>query len=267
MKRKLLREISGFTLIELLVVLAIIVILASILFPVFARARENARRASCMSNLKQLTLSILMYTQDYDERMPIPLRVAGAGEVSKVTYGAVGPGMTWVDEIEPYVKSQQIFYCPSDLIKPNTSSAVPYGQVSYGMNGYLNGVVGSTYGGIDFTVNWPAVWPSAIYTGQTLGSIVSPSQKMLLSDVYNGYYQGGPILVPTATTYPGVYRCFPPDVAFGDNAFTQSFPSYYHRDGRHFGGANVAFVDGHVKWMPAHTPGLAYYDTGTCSAG
>jgi len=61
---------KAFTLIELLVVIAIISILAAILFPVFARARENARRANCMSNLKQLALGMMMYTQDYDEKFP-----------------------------------------------------------------------------------------------------------------------------------------------------------------------------------------------------
>src|SRR5438093_9620550 len=71
----------GFTLIELLVVIAIIAILAAILFPVFARARENARRSSCQSNLKQLGLGFQMYTQDYDERLP------AAGD-----YGAAGGG-------------------------------------------------------------------------------------------------------------------------------------------------------------------------------
>ena len=66
-----LRTTRGFTLIELLVVIAIISVLAAILFPVFARARENARRTSCLSNLKQIGLAFLQYTQDYDEAYPL----------------------------------------------------------------------------------------------------------------------------------------------------------------------------------------------------
>ena len=95
----------GFTLIELLVVIAIIAILAAILFPVFARARENARRASCQSNLKQIGLGLMQYTQDYDETLPI------------IWYGNadVPSGRTfWMDQVQPYVKSYQLFKCPSD---------------------------------------------------------------------------------------------------------------------------------------------------------
>jgi prepilin-type N-terminal cleavage/methylation domain-containing protein len=88
---------NGFTLIELLVVIAIIAILAAILFPVFARARENARRASCQSNLKQIGLASMQYNQDYDERM----------------YGSSVAGKQWPDILQPYAKSTQIFTCPS----------------------------------------------------------------------------------------------------------------------------------------------------------
>lgn len=101
----------GFTLIELLVVIAIIAILAAILFPVFARARENARRASCQSNLKQLGLGIMQYVQDYDERYPAYVRQYG------ITYqnnGVNMPYLVWQLQVQPYLKSRQIFACPSN---------------------------------------------------------------------------------------------------------------------------------------------------------
>ncbi|MCD6352263.1 MAG: DUF1559 domain-containing protein, partial [Armatimonadetes bacterium] len=87
----------GFTLIELLVVIAIIAILAAILFPVFAKAREKARQASCMSNLKQIALGLLMYVQDYDGRFMCIRQ---------------GPG-GWNKNVQPYVKNWQVFVCPS----------------------------------------------------------------------------------------------------------------------------------------------------------
>jgi prepilin-type N-terminal cleavage/methylation domain-containing protein/prepilin-type processing-associated H-X9-DG protein len=99
----------GFTLIELLVVIAIIAILAAILFPVFARARENARRASCQSNLKQIGLGLMQYSQDYDEKLPLNPEVGG------VTYvNAQGVGMSWDMAVQPYLKSHQIMIRPSD---------------------------------------------------------------------------------------------------------------------------------------------------------
>ncbi len=102
-KRSTSRARTGFTLIELLVVIAIIAILAAILFPVFARARENARRASCQSNLKQIGLGLLQYTQDYDElHVRATMGVGG------------GASQTWANSTQPYIKSTQIFQCPSD---------------------------------------------------------------------------------------------------------------------------------------------------------
>ena len=69
----------GFTLIELLVVIAIIAILAAILFPVFAKAREKARQASCLSNVKQMCLALMQYAQDYDETLPQGQEVSWSG--------------------------------------------------------------------------------------------------------------------------------------------------------------------------------------------
>ncbi len=100
----------GFTLIELLVVIAIIALLAAILFPVFARARENARRATCQSNLKQIALGTRMYTQDYDELFPNHV-------YPSPTYG-------WVGVLQPYLKSEQIFQCPSSTTPPPTDATL-----------------------------------------------------------------------------------------------------------------------------------------------
>jgi prepilin-type N-terminal cleavage/methylation domain-containing protein len=119
------RKDRAFTLIELLVVIAI---LTAILFPVFARARENARRSSCQSNLRQLGLVLGQYAQDYDERMVS----AGIGGGS---VGSMGLGThAWRDIVQPYVKSQQMFACPSNpnLSKPGNVYAQTIGQVRQG---------------------------------------------------------------------------------------------------------------------------------------
>src|SRR5690349_12144108 len=85
------RSARGFTLIELLVVIAIIALLAAILFPVFARARENARRASCQSNLKQIGLGFHQYTQDYDDRLPLTMwHSGGSSDASEAGIGYYG---------------------------------------------------------------------------------------------------------------------------------------------------------------------------------
>jgi prepilin-type N-terminal cleavage/methylation domain-containing protein/prepilin-type processing-associated H-X9-DG protein len=110
---------TGFTLIELLVVIAIIAILAAILFPVFARARENARRTSCSSNLKQIALGIMQYTQDYDEKFPC-------------YYGGVG-NAGWAEQIQPYSRSLQLLQCPSESTAPSSDSLAT-GYTDYAIN-------------------------------------------------------------------------------------------------------------------------------------
>lgn len=103
------RRRRAFTLIELLVVIAIIAILAAILFPVFAQAREAARKTACLNNLKQMGTGLLMYSQDFDEELP----------PAWIGYPAVPfPGQArWMDVVQPYVKNTQIFSCPSSTAK------------------------------------------------------------------------------------------------------------------------------------------------------
>lgn len=105
---------SAFTLIELLVVIAIIAILAAILFPVFARAREKARQASCTSNLKQMGLALRMYVQDYDERWPQNDYDDGSGCCSTTTVPIRFAWNGWISNaLRPYTKNQAIYECPS----------------------------------------------------------------------------------------------------------------------------------------------------------
>src|SRR5690348_17116492 len=97
---------QGFTLIELLVVIAIIAILAAILFPVFAQARDKARAAACLSNVKQIGLGLMIYAQDYDETLP-----HHPADVGNFLADTAGPN--WAKGLMPYVKSAQILNCPS----------------------------------------------------------------------------------------------------------------------------------------------------------
>ena len=120
--RHLHKRQSGFTLIELLIVIAIIAILAAILFPVFARARENARRSSCASNMKQIGLAIMQYTQDYDERMP-PTR--GGDNVRE-----------WHTFTQPYFKSLQVMVCSSAGARTPADTPIKASQPA---GGYYNG--------------------------------------------------------------------------------------------------------------------------------
>ena len=145
----------GFTLIELLVVIAIIAILAAILFPVFAKAREKARQASCLSNAKQIGLAFMQYSQDYDELLPA---YAWSG-TETVTWpsGATSASNPWFLRIYPYTKNIAVFNCPSATVKWA-------GEVNTGIQTGMNADIG----------------------GAALGAIVYPSQTMLTADTAGG---------------------------------------------------------------------------------
>ena len=151
---------SGFTLIELLVVIAIIAILAAILFPVFARARENARRSSCQSNLKQIGLGLLQYSQDYDEKMVRTSYGTATGDD-----GSRPDRWKWMDVTQPYIKSTQLFVCPSD----SNSNAVPYyyNQPNVGNNDPNGGDITTKFG--SYAINTSA------YAGDPLGRRTGPA--------------------------------------------------------------------------------------------
>lgn len=116
----------GFTLIEILVVIAILAVLAAILFPVFARTRENARRASCQSNLRQIGLGMLQYCGDYDDKLVRSWYGNGSGSYSGGSNAT--DRYKWMDAIQPYLKSEQVFNCPSHASYP----AAPVAGLSYG---------------------------------------------------------------------------------------------------------------------------------------
>jgi prepilin-type N-terminal cleavage/methylation domain-containing protein/prepilin-type processing-associated H-X9-DG protein len=217
----------GFTLIELLVVIAIIAILASILFPVFGRARENARRSSCQSNLKQLGLGILQYSQDYDERMP-----SGA----RARYFTAG----WSGQIWPYVKSKQIFACPNDPSVPVDGAGAPlptFQIISFGMNDSLLGDQNGGNGAPLSAFNAPAL---TVMLCETENNWVDPSNPTIELDspgaTGDKNFWGGK---PSPGGSLDKYATGP--ISGQDGLITSV--------GRHMNGANYLAADGHVKWL------------------
>jgi prepilin-type N-terminal cleavage/methylation domain-containing protein/prepilin-type processing-associated H-X9-DG protein len=213
----------AFTLIELLVVIAIIAILAAILFPVFARAREQARKASCQSNLKQIGLGVAMYVQDYDETYPIA-----------TMYGNPAASVRWYGMLDPYIKNEQVFVCP-------TAGKIQYSG-GYGWNiGGLgsNGTVG--YSG--FGYNNSTGWYTPSGTGPVkLSEVEEASASIIVTDpASNAYSANGLYAIGYSnSSYIPVLH----GGQVGPFTGTATTPPLT-------GGGNYLFADGHVKFLNA----------------
>jgi prepilin-type N-terminal cleavage/methylation domain-containing protein/prepilin-type processing-associated H-X9-DG protein len=222
----------AFTLIELLVVIAIIAVLAAILFPVFAKARESARRGSCGSNLRQIGLAMLQYSQDFDEEMV-------RSNYACWSCATQSPNLKWMDVIYPYVKNEQVFRCPSE----DGGDDYRYDIDGPAHNDYGSYVINNTHWDGNNAANLTTNSPASDNSTVTLGRTANPAQTVWVTDGTdhgsNNDYRiefGVPPASPLDLSRE-------PHVLL-DKGWTGSSAGV---PARHLSTANILFCDGHVK--------------------
>jgi prepilin-type processing-associated H-X9-DG protein/prepilin-type N-terminal cleavage/methylation domain-containing protein len=203
-----IRKAHGFTFVEILVALVVIGLIAAILLPIFLSGRESARRATCVSNIRQLGSALMMYTQDNDGYFIPELRGSN----------------NWDNLIAKYLKSSEVFRCPSASVPSTFDSDIP-GIPSYLAKGYaLNFELYD-----ERTRSRPAINdPSVIY----------PSTTVAFGEVSYKSRDGG-------YSFPLTLSKPQDDSDLGSG---ESYVGGVAGGLRHQGGSNYVFVDGHVKW-------------------
>jgi prepilin-type N-terminal cleavage/methylation domain-containing protein/prepilin-type processing-associated H-X9-DG protein len=224
----------AFTLIELLVVIAIIAILAAILVPVFAQARESARKTSCLSRLKQWGTAMLLYDQDYDETMLIDYHACDQ--------------MLWSARLQPYLKNRQIMTCPSSPWQLRLPGMPRYGGWDTEGTGYsINLHVTADYGPAPTTLGKPCdryVWGGTGWNGKGWNKTGDPPRLAAIEDPANTVFM---------LDAPG----------WGADNFQLEWWGYlqgnfYVGNRRHQDGMNFSWIDGHARWAKLSTlrPGV-----------
>jgi prepilin-type N-terminal cleavage/methylation domain-containing protein/prepilin-type processing-associated H-X9-DG protein len=267
------RSTGAFTLIELLVVIAIIAILAAILFPVFAQAKEAAKKTSCLSNSKQFTLAAIMYEGDVDDTMVMGWNGTAPG-VLRDDNSVYRTWYPWTKAIQPYLKNYGILLCPDNtgngFIQAANATARTQIYAPYGYNyGYLGDFAGNDPNG-NGNYLWTPISATAVQRvantvmfaesegvnyatadhafvwSQPIGPIVEPPDAYLSDHVFFSEGWGTPDGLTQFYTFPGYGGV---SWRHGSSGFVSGqLPT---------GGANTAFCDGHSK----------FFKTGALAAG